>query len=294
MAADSARRIIKNAAYRVYWRILDNTTFEPIAGGLTTPDAERSIDGAAFADCTNAETELGTTGTGYTELTVAEMSADHIWFTMNSADAAAIKFFKELIPEPALDSGVAQAGTASTLQLRAAASAVDDFYNGAILEIVRGTGAGQIRTVTDYVGSTTTATVDRDWATNPDNTSVYIIHPRLGQSLGADIVAEVNVEQIDGSAPAATALADLYKGGLEAGSVNDAAATTTSWIGDSGLSSTNDFYNNQLLIFTSGALAGQAEKVLDYVGATRTFTMANAFLSAPANGSKFVILGRVR
>lgn len=75
-----------------------------------------------------------------------------------------------------LDSGTAQAGAASTITLRAGASAVDDFYNGGVIEIIGGTGVGQSRQITDYVGSTQVATVAA-WVTNPGVTSVYIIHP---------------------------------------------------------------------------------------------------------------------
>ena len=291
--ATTDTRVIRNAPYRVYWRVISNTTFEPITGGLTTPDAERSIDGAAFADCTDSEHELGTTGTGYTELTATEMTADHVWFTMNSADAAAIMFEKQLIPEPALDSGVAQSGTASTIVIRAAANATNDFYNGAQIEIVSGTGIGQVRTITDYVGASKTVTVDRDWITNPASGSVYLIRHQ-GLALDTDIQAEANILKVNGNADAASNFALLYKGGLTGGSVNDAAATTTSWIGDSGLSAVNDFYNKSLLIFTSGANEGIAEKIDDYVGATRTISMQNAFPSAPANTDTFVILGKVR
>lgn len=69
----------------------------------------------------------------------------------------------------------AQAGAASTVTLDAAASADDDAYNGLSVSVVGGTGAGQTRTISDYVGSTKVATVSAAWGTNPDNTSVFRI-----------------------------------------------------------------------------------------------------------------------
>lgn len=69
--------------------------------------------------------------------------------------------------------GTAQAGASSTITLAADASDDDDFYNGVTVEITGGTGSGQTKTITDYVGSTRVATVDSSWASNPDNTSVY-------------------------------------------------------------------------------------------------------------------------
>lgn len=73
-------------------------------------------------------------------------------------------------------SGTAQAGAATTITLDASASAVDDFYNNCLIVITGGTGAGQSRFITDYVGATKVATVGT-WATNPGATSVFVIVP---------------------------------------------------------------------------------------------------------------------
>lgn len=77
-----------------------------------------------------------------------------------------------------LDFGTAQGGTASTITLRAGASAVDDFYVGEEIYLPAGTGLGQqSRVITDYVGATKVATIAPDWETNPDNTSEYVVGP---------------------------------------------------------------------------------------------------------------------
>ena len=49
------------------------------------------------------------------------------------------------------------------------------YYNDCYVEITSGTGAGQIRQITDYNSGTEVATVDTFWNTNPDNTSNYRI-----------------------------------------------------------------------------------------------------------------------
>jgi len=69
----------------------------------------------------------------------------------------------------------AQAGGASTITLDSGASATDDEYNGYAVMIVGGTGAGQLRTISDYVGSTKVATVSVAWDTQPDATSEFEI-----------------------------------------------------------------------------------------------------------------------
>ncbi len=81
--------------------------------------------------------------------------------------------------------GTAQAGTATTIQLAQTASGTDDIYNGMTVYISSGTGDGQIKTITDYVGSTKTATVST-WTTNPANDSVYEVMPAVAISHGSE------------------------------------------------------------------------------------------------------------
>ncbi|MCK5203532.1 MAG: hypothetical protein KAR15_06660, partial [Desulfobacterales bacterium] len=71
----------------------------------------------------------------------------------------------------------AQSGTANTITLAASASAVDDIYNEMLIEIIAGTGSGsrQVRKIINYNGATNVATVETDWDTTPDATSVYRI-----------------------------------------------------------------------------------------------------------------------
>lgn len=73
--------------------------------------------------------------------------------------------------------GTAQAGSATTITLDTGASAVDDFYNGDLIELVSGTGAtpGTQVTIIDYVGATKVATVASWPGSNPDATTVFEI-----------------------------------------------------------------------------------------------------------------------
>lgn len=74
---------------------------------------------------------------------------------------------------PKLRSATAQAGGAASITLDASADPRDDYYNGAKIYIYSGIGAGQIRTISDYVGSTKVATVSVAWGTNPTSASVF-------------------------------------------------------------------------------------------------------------------------
>ncbi len=78
---------------------------------------------------------------------------------------------------PTSNSGTAQAGAAGTITLAAGASATDNLYNGQLVYITGGTGAGQSITITSYVGSTKVATVGGTWVVTPDNTSTYDVYP---------------------------------------------------------------------------------------------------------------------
>ncbi len=52
---------------------------------------------------------------------------------------------------------------------------IDNYYQWARIEIISGTGLGQARRITQYNGTTRVATVDSNWGTNPNGTSVYSI-----------------------------------------------------------------------------------------------------------------------
>lgn len=77
--------------------------------------------------------------------------------------------------------GTAQAGSAGSITLAAAASATDDIYNGMIITITGGTGSGGVGVITDYVGSTNVATVQKSTATfTPGASSTYSIAANVG------------------------------------------------------------------------------------------------------------------
>lgn len=75
-----------------------------------------------------------------------------------------------------LHEGTAQAGGASTITLDATgSSATNDTYNYNVVRIISGTGAGQSRQISDYVGASKVATVALAWTTQPSTDSRYQI-----------------------------------------------------------------------------------------------------------------------
>lgn len=102
MAATDARPVPrKNAAFRFYFAIRknDGTLITTWAG----QDSEVSLDGAAFADCTNEATEIGTSGCGYIDLTAAEMNADSVVLKVTVTNTDALPLVFTLFPEEAGD-----------------------------------------------------------------------------------------------------------------------------------------------------------------------------------------------
>lgn len=89
----------------------------------------------------------------------------------DSADCAASK--AALVAR----TGTCQAGsTANTMVLDSGASATDDFYRYAVVNITGGTGVGQpARRVLKYVGLVQTVYVDTAWKVTPDNTTTFSI-----------------------------------------------------------------------------------------------------------------------
>ena len=107
----------------------------------------------------------------------------------------------------ALASGTAQSGTASTIVLAAASSFADDELNWNVVNITSGTGAGQSRMISDYTGSTDTATVTPDWTTNPTSSSVYEVVQGAGNAIQALTVTTQT--ELAGVPAAAATVADM-------------------------------------------------------------------------------------
>jgi len=114
------------------------------------------------------------------------------------------------------NTGTAQAGsTSTTIKLASGASATDDIYNTMTVYVSSGTGSGQIRTITDYVGSTKVATVAA-WTTTPDATSVYEVMPAVTITTTEGSGAAARVSSVVGGVIkeiVMTAVGTLYRSG---------------------------------------------------------------------------------
>lgn len=99
------------------------------------------------------------------------------------------------------------------------------------------------------------------------------------------------VEDIQTDVHTANTNLDILVGALivTQSAVNDESATTTSFDTDL-TNSTDDFYKNSVLTFTSGNLNGQIRRISGYNGTTKVITLDPALTSAPADNDTFTIV----
>lgn len=170
--------------------------------GATGLDSERSLNGDTFADCTNEATEIATaSGYYYLLLTAAELTADVVTIIVKTTSSGAKTTPITLYPRKLVTvrSGTsASAGSAtSTIVLDGSASAIDDFYNGMVCVATIDSNV-EARVISDYVGSTQTASVSPDWNVAPDNNDTFVIKLPEGVQ-----IPSVNVTHVGATAQTA-------------------------------------------------------------------------------------------
>jgi hypothetical protein len=130
------------------------------------------------------------------------------------------------------------------------------------------------------------------------DTEVDAIYNRIGAPAGASIAADIadvegKVDDLETRLTAALASKlSAHAAAVLTLTVGVGSTTTAcvfSAVEGGAPSTTDDFYNGRVIIFTSGVLAGQAVEITDYTGASGTATISAA-TSAPANGVTAVIV----
>lgn len=216
---------------------------------------------------------------------------------------------------------------ANQIALYPTANGTDDYYNGWRIKIIEGTGAGQIRTITDYtVGALNIAQVDSDWGIQPDATSKYEILPPL-EGTGA-VTAGGNTIVLS----PASDIADFYVG-MEIEIYNEKSgyyethqisaydeithqvtisgtwngtgnfkyrinphlqgqaaavgANTLQLAGDASL--IDNFYNGASITVTNADGSTETKKIIGYNAATRTLTLDGAWTTNVSTASSYKI-----
>lgn len=114
-------------------------------------------------------------------------------------------------------------------------------------------------------------------------------------------LAEINADEgggagsYDNTAEALEAIRDSQFEAYVEGVVDDGSPTTSSFSGNPELSNLDGFYSDAkvTMAFVSGDLKPLVNRVTGYTGSTRTFTFATPWPAAPANGDRFILIGRI-
>jgi hypothetical protein len=164
-------------------------------------------------------------------------------------------------------SGITLSGTANiadtTVKITLTGGvATDNYYNGQLVIITGGTGAGQSRTILKYLAGGTAATPTRDFLVAPDQTSTFIV-------VGSDIPAL-----------------------LEAGVAQAGGAATITL--DSTASATTGTYKNNFIMLTGGTGGGQTRLITAYDGTTKVATVVPNWTTNPDTTSIYQVLPAAR
>jgi hypothetical protein len=167
--------------------------------GPAAGDVKVIKDGASLANITTLPSIYSTSYVWAFSLSASEMAADEIIVQVVNRTYLTDQMFRIItLPQGAVRSRLAQAGASTTITLDTGATATDAIYNGNIVSIIAGTGAGQNRVITGYVGSTRVATVDSAWAVTPDATSVFALFPQGIIGLSSTQVESAVMDKADG------------------------------------------------------------------------------------------------
>ena len=258
------------------WWVLEEAVYDAIygaaaAGPLQPTVAGRTLDvsagGEAGIDWANVGTPGSTVGLSATTVGVTTVNtdmvsepptavviADAVWdeiLTGSSHNIAtsAGRRLRQIEEAFVHANGVIAVVTdGHTFTLDAGAVATADYYIGDRLQITEGTGAGQSRVIVGYTAGRV-VTLDSDYITNPDTSSLYEVD-----------AADVHVSISD---------ADLAQG-FVATYTNPTTITL-----DVGARATADYYVGELIVFTHGTGSGQAREITGYT-AGRVVTMSPA------------------
>lgn len=140
-------------------------------------------------------------------------------------------------------------------------------------------------TDTDTLGMLTVVVADAS-VCRPVTHEFMVIPANVYDSLFGVDKLEVDAVQVAGSTSSATNLQKSLQGVIS-GTVQPSSTLTT--VKTDLSAAVNDFFNDRIILFTSGVLQGQAATINDYSGSSKDVTVS-ALTAAPSNGDTFVIL----
>ncbi len=169
--------------------------------------------------------------------------------------------------------------------------AVNGVATSSVTAVNANLGTTQPTNFTGTGGSALVQSDVTDWKASAAPAMTGDAFARLGAPAGASVSADVAAVKLD--------TAHLSNDCISS-SIPSGTPTAASFVGDSGLSTTDHFYERAFLVFTSGANKGLGRAISSYVGSTKTFGFTGTggasdapFPTAPSTSDTFDILGRM-
>ncbi len=163
-------------------------TFSGLVSNTTTMAG--AISGVALASAQGAVTFSG-------------LLSNTTTFGGSIADSSGVTTLLAQLNRLIIHSGTAQSAMSDCIVLDSGASSINNTYTYATVVLTGGTGAGEVRQITSYGGSTREASVSPDWNPVPDNTSTFAIIAntswltQFGQSPGGLALSVKETEDVD-------------------------------------------------------------------------------------------------
>lgn len=194
--------------------------------------------------------------------------------------------------------GTALAGGTNTITLPSTFSATNDAYVGVNISITSGKNAGDFKTITAYNGTTKVATVNANWTTTPDTTSVFALNFDIKD---IESIASVNKSSYPATYYATAAIDDESKvNGVPTGDTvlsNPTVPEMLFRIGSSYVSGLTDTsfttiqtFRNIAFTTSGGSVTTQLNYGGDYAGIIKHFGTPSTTLSADLVKQNYTIV----
>ena len=302
----------KGVAYRVTFPILDADG--DLVTGATGLDSEVSKDGGTFTDCTNEATEIATSsGVYYLDLTAIEMNADTVAVIVKTSSSGAKTTTLVIYPledgdvianmtqvggQTASASGTVTfpaATLASTANITSAsgvslASSQTFSTSGSVGSVTGAVGSVTGNVGGNVVGSVASVTAGVTVATNNDKTGYSLLTAPPTAGAIADAVWDEAYNEHTAAGTFGKLMDLLRKANYVTDGSVAAGGTPTTTVFRTDLTEATGTFDNQTLLFVSGALAGQSTPIETYSVTNGTITVGDPLTAAPTAGDAFVIL----
>lgn len=143
-------------------------------------DGKTWVGGGRLLNISTIEESTDLKAVGFS-VTLSGMPSDQVQVAQSSMrQGSRGRLWLALIGEEVIESGTAQAGSATSLTLKADAAPAANAHGNKLLRLTGGAGATQERPIFVYDGDTKVATVESAWTSTPDSTTTYDVINEAG------------------------------------------------------------------------------------------------------------------